>query len=631
VIHLFSMRNCWIAISLLTSILIYSCNSNDEIKLNTVLFSLPSLSIVDEVPPTPSDLDSIHILNSTFLGGEARNYYGDFLDTSLCQLWKHKLGQGETNLAKGRKTWSGAGWTGQPLIVKEKDSTYLIIGCYDHHLKKINSESGRLIWQYKYDDVIKGTGTIIRNDTASNPENRFVILQGSRRGLENSLSSKHVFSYRAISYLTGKELWRMNIPRDKGWSRDVDASALILNDTAYIGLENGIFRVFDPFTTTQENDHDDHWTAPKVYQEHKLYRKEDKKRHGGNLVTESSPAKLGNHVYIASGSGHLFGYNLDSDSIDFDFFIGSDIDGSPVITSDGCIIVTAEKQYIKGHGGVFKIDPNRPDTNCVVWFYPTGDRNYADWKGGIIGSACINDSYSKGIKLAAVTGIDGILCVFDHMKLADSLVEGPNKKHLYPSPKVVFRKYIGPSISTPIFTEKNLLAAGYKGLSLFQYDSTGITKHIKTIKGVFEATPSINQGNVFIASRNGYLYCFGKSKTNVKANEDIAPVEADKKIEEVVESITAEEVKELIPAIVSSIAVNSIDLYHVIVGTYHQKYKAERFAVKLKEMNLIPIIFKKGSLYYLSAKSSPAQEILEQDVNTIASLTNTSAWILKSN
>lgn len=607
------MRIKRIPILLLLIYLFNACTDDHTPTFAVVLNALP-LEKEREDQLTPSETDSIKILNSTFLGGIERNYYGDFIDTSLTQIWKHKLGQGETVLGKGRKVWSGAGWTGQPLVVQEKDSTYLVIGCYDHHLKKINAQTGELVWQYKYDDVIKGTGTILRNDSAANPKNRFVILQGSRRGLENSLSSKHVFSYRAISYITGKELWRMNIPRDKGWSRDVDASALILNDTAYIGLENGMFRVFDPFTAIEQEYDDEKWYAPKVYQEHKLYRKDDRKRHGGNLVTESSPAKLGHHVYIASGSGHLFGYNLISDSIDFDFFIGSDIDGSPVVTSDSCLLVTVEKQYIKGQGGVFKVNPRLPDSNCVVWYFPTGDRNYADWKGGIVGSAAISDSYSSMTRLAAVTGIDGYLYVFDHTQLNDSLCAGPNEIHQYPMPKVVFKKYIGPSISTPVFTQNHLLAAGYKGLNLFAYDTTGSIKELKTIKGVFEATPSVHNGNVYIASRNGYLYCFGKNNFEPELLAQ-AEKESEKTGEMVREEPTAEPLED--------------HLYHVIVGAYHQTIKAERFAKRLRELSLQPTIVSRNNTFYLSVKSSDHKESLKQELEHITSLTETSAWILK--
>jgi hypothetical protein len=84
------------------------------------------------------------------------------------------------------------------------------------------------VWQYKFDDVVKGTGTIWENPNDTNPETRFIILQGSRLGVGNYLDTKHIPSFRAISYMTGQ-----NRRLDKKWtdsySRDVDGSPLIIN------------------------------------------------------------------------------------------------------------------------------------------------------------------------------------------------------------------------------------------------------------------------------------------------------------------------------------------------------------------------------------------------------------------
>ena len=43
-----------------------------------------------------------------------------------------------------------------------------------------------------------------------------------------------------------------------------------------------------------------------MLQEIILYTKKDKKIHGGNLVTESSPCLLGNRIYITSEDGNLY-------------------------------------------------------------------------------------------------------------------------------------------------------------------------------------------------------------------------------------------------------------------------------------------------------------------------------------
>ncbi len=448
----------------------------------------------------------------TFLGNWQRNFYGENAPDILDLVWKHYLGKGETVISRkvGSKIWAGAGWTGQPLLVKEKGKLYLIQGAYDHHLKKINAETGELIWQYKFDDVIKGTGTIWVNNNPDKPENSLVILQGSRLGVGNYLDSKHIPSYRAISYFTGKELWRMDQKWTHSYSRDVDGSALILNDTAYLGLENSFFTVFDP----------DHRNGrmlngmfqPKIIQERKLYTMDDVYNHRNNIVTESSPSLLGNHIYVASGSGHIFGYNLNSRELDWDFYIGSDIDGSAIVTSDSCILVSVEKQYIKGKGGAFKLNPSKNPEDAVIWYFPVEDKDFVGWEGGIIGSIGVNDNYinSKQTHLAAFVGIDEYLYVVDH-KSIDSVktVLGPDSVTVYYTPKLVFKKKVGPSISTPIFVDNKLIVAGYWGIYLFKYDDQNQFELLDKREGSFESTPIVWNNKIYIASRDGYLYCFG--------------------------------------------------------------------------------------------------------------------------
>ena len=448
----------------------------------------------------------------TFLGNWQRSFYGKNAPNKLDLVWKHYLGKGETVISRkvGSKIWAGAGWTGQALLVKEKGSLYLIQGAYDHHLKKINAETGELIWQYKFDDVIKGTGTLWVNSNSDNPENEIVILQGSRLGIGNYLDSKHIPSYRAISYFTGKELWRMDQKWTHSYSRDVDGSALILNDTAYLGLENSFFTVFDP----------DHRNGrmlngmfqPKIIQERKLYTMDDVYKHRNNIVTESSPSLLGNYIYVASGSGHVFGYNLNSRELDWDFYIGSDIDGSAIITSDSCIMVSVEKQYIKGKGGAFKLNPMKNPKDAAIWYFPVEDKDFVSWEGGIIGSIGVNDNYinSNQTHLAAFVGIDEYLYVVDHKSIDSAkTVLGPDSITVYNTPKLVFKKKVGPSISTPIFVDDKLIVAGYWGISIFKYDDHNQFELLDKQEGSFESTPIVWNNKIYIASRDGYLYCFG--------------------------------------------------------------------------------------------------------------------------
>ncbi|MCF8413046.1 MAG: PQQ-binding-like beta-propeller repeat protein [Melioribacteraceae bacterium] len=454
------------------------------------------------------------VIIGTFLGNEKRNYYGSNPPDNLNINWKHYLGEGITIISTGPDTllWKGSGWTGQPLLIKENNELYLIQASLDHNLKKIKATTGELVWEYKFDDVLKGTGTIWENNSAKNPEDRFIILQGSRRGNDKTMYSKIVPSFRAISYGSGKELWRLNIRKTRSYSRDMDASPLIINDTIYTPLENSTFVLIDlkgKFDVGRDGKN-----YANIIQESLLYKQQDVLKHGGNLVAESSPARINDHLYIPAGSGWVFGYDLIKKRIDWEYFIGSDIDGSPVVTGDDCILVSIEKQYIDGNGGVIKLNPAKDPKNAVEWFFPTENVDYESWEGGVIGSASVNDYYNKSGRknLASFIALDGFLYLVDYSEIDNSKgqVWGPNNKMKFPTPKLLDKFDIGPSISTPIIVDNKIIAASYSGLYLFRITENYTLQLIDKITGFgFEATPIVYQGKLYIGAKDGYLYCLG--------------------------------------------------------------------------------------------------------------------------
>jgi outer membrane protein assembly factor BamB len=252
---------------------------------------------------------------------------------------------------------------------------------------------------------------------------------------------------------------------------------------------------------------------PQIYKNtDTLYWPSDNNVHRGNLVTEASPARLRDHVYIASGSGHVWGYNLVTQKIDWEYFIGSDIDGSPVVTHDNCLLISVEKQYIPGQGGLLKLDPSKDPKEALVWYFPTQNRNFASWQGGIIGTAAVNDAYRKeGDKfLAATMAIDGNLYVIEH-----NVIDTTKKVKLFdgktevPTPKLLFKQSVGGSISTPLIVGNKLIATGYDGTFLFEFDEQYNFKLLAKNDVRCEATPFVHNRRIYLASRDGYLYCFG--------------------------------------------------------------------------------------------------------------------------
>jgi outer membrane protein assembly factor BamB len=463
--------------------------------------------------------DSVTFIIPTFLGNHTRNYYGNEAPEKLDVIWKTNLGGGPTvmpNKAKDTVIMYGAGWTGQPILVEEGKELYIIQGAFDYNLRKINAQTGKVVWKYKYDDVIKSSGCIWANPNKDEDDpDKYVIFQGSRRGFDKEVWDKIIPSYRAISYKTGKELWRYNSIKGGSFSRDVDGTAIILEDTLFIGLETGHFVALNPNTDSAKTK--EGIKQPDELLNLKLYNDEDLNAHFTNVVIESAPAILRDHIYITSGAGYLYGYNRNTQEIDFSFYTGSDMDGSPIITRDSCILISIEKQYINGKGGAMLIDPSKHQDSCVLWFFPTGDSIFTDWRGGIIGSCATNDMYisKKQNSLAAFVGIDGYTYVVENeFTNPDDSTLCPNKKHTHLKPQLVFKYKTGISVSTPIFTENRLIALTYNGLYMFEYDEKCNFKLLEknpNIRG--EATPIIHNKRLYVASRDGYFYCIGKKES----------------------------------------------------------------------------------------------------------------------
>ncbi len=488
-------------------------NINTDKAYTDFLKKYPHGNFSQKVQDARLVLDDIQPVISTFLGNGQRNFYGNQAPEKLDVLWKLDLGEGNSPVRGKPKIWKGAGWTGQPLYVREKGRNYLILGAFDFNLKKIDAETGKIVWEYRFDDIIKGTGTLWVNPVADNIEKRYIIIQGSRLGAGKTIDEKYITSLRGISYVSGKELWRMNSTRTHCYSRDVDGSALTIGDTAYLALENGWFTVFSPDPEKAETR--DGMLQAKIYRQIQYFNVQDTLTHHDDLVSESSPTLLNGQIFTPSGSGHVYGYNIEKAKNDFDLNLGNDMNGSAPATDDNCLIVACEKQFSDGSGGVCKINPALSGEKSILWYFPTETRNWYVWEGGIIGSAAVNDAYAQGdtAKLAVFIDVTGHLYVVRHDNIDPTkLALGPDGKTLYPMPQLIFDQKIEGTISTPIFVNNIIVAPTDKGLFLFRID----LKNEKLIlldsfEGVdFDASPIAVDGKIYIAGRDGFLYCFGK-------------------------------------------------------------------------------------------------------------------------
>jgi len=489
------------------------------------------------VPPAPlPSLDGDGVKVGTFLGNYSRRFYGlGPVPERLDVLWKVRLGSGWTSGKEDGDPpakWAGSGWTGMPSIVVEGGRPFVLVGGYDHRLRRLDALTGEVVWEYKYDDIIKSSPSVFRNPDATGADDTYIVCAGSRRGYPLELADPSVAPYRALTFGSGKELWRLPVPQSACYSRDCDGSGFYLDGRQYIGVESGWMYALDPLQTEEWNGQ----KRPQVVAQRRLLGDQRAAVHDGNLVLESSPSVLGRRIYIASGAGHVYGMRRGDLEVEWDFFVGSDLDGTVVPTRRGKLLVPVEKQYIKGRGGVLCLDPSRPPEEAVDWYFPTGERKVGEWKGGLIGSCAVNDEYNQDGRLPALTAfnaIDGYLHVVSQDTLSGQLVKGPNLEPGLQTPVEIARLWNGGSISTPLLFGDSLIAAAYdqrvhlyritytpsqKGLEGALPSARGDGKYWRVsftesdqffAGGGFESTPTLWDGRVYVGCRDGWFYCLG--------------------------------------------------------------------------------------------------------------------------
>lgn len=422
----------------------------------------------------------------TFRGNPTRNYYGDDpIPEKVPKIrWVYPAKGTMCSVSYLRDKgdlWCGMGWTGQPVVFREKGRLLIAYGAFDKKIHLMDATLGRDISPPLL------TGDIIKGSTTVDPDGFPLLYIGSR---DNFL--------RIVSFEDNKlkEAWKLNAYAVKPvlWDDDWDASPLILKDFLITGGENGHLHIIklnrkllsDGKISIQPKLQHNVWGW-----DEKLLRDFPKPA----VSIENSVAVFKNTAYFANSAGLLQGWDLSPILKNkapirvFRLWLGDDIDASITIDGKGYLYVAAEYEIAntrsKQVGQLLKIDPSKEGDNAIVWAKHI--RNQIP--DGIWSTPALTE------KLLVATTNSGKVYGLDPVNGKELWQLSYGNQQLW---------------SSPVIIKDRLLIATCDGrldaYSLDPRSAPSLLWSLKVSNGCFEATPAVYDGKIFIGSRDGKLY-----------------------------------------------------------------------------------------------------------------------------
>ena len=303
----------------------------------------------------------------TFLGDETRRFYGlgpapKQLDVHLEDAHRQRLDLGQVRRRPAERSGRARGWTGQPGLVRDGGKPLPARRrlrpqpAQDRRARPARSSGVRLRRHHQEQPQR------LREPASRPAQDDKLHRPAPARGAATrcKLADPRIAPYRAVTFGTGKELWRLPVPQTARYSRDCDGSGFFLDGRQYIGVESGWFYALDPFQPPRRGatDGSDHEV---VAQRRLLLGDAAAPRSARRQPRARGVAGAARrHIYISSGAGHVYGMRRSDLKVVLDYRTGSDLDGTTVPTRSGKLLVPVEKQYITGHGGVLMLDPIQP-------------------------------------------------------------------------------------------------------------------------------------------------------------------------------------------------------------------------------------------------------------------------------
>jgi outer membrane protein assembly factor BamB len=440
-----------------------------------------------------------------FRGNPTRTFFGTgpVPATAPDRLWRYPDSpmSGQSPVGNQPKTWSGTGWTGQPLAHEMDDGrTELIFGAYDKHIHFLDAETAEPTRpSFDMGDIIKGTVTL-------DPDGYPLLYAGSRDPR---------FRILALDGDEVREVWSLHAKAVEGmWNDDWDSNPVVVDDMLYVGGENSWW-----FAIKLNRDYDDDGMVtvnPEIVYQIPTWTDDLFDLLGRQHSVENSTAVFEQKAYFATSGGRVVGVDLTdiengNGEIFFDWWMGDDIDSTISIDEEGYIYVVAHADHEKTNntaarrvrevGQLVKLDTSveidDPLTSLapIVWSVEIPAA-----RGQDTGAWATPALHPDG--LIFVPTDSGELLGID-TDTGETVWTESVGVNAWSSPAVIGDTLV---IAVDCFSDQSGLRA---------YDITDPlaprelwTRPLAT-GGCLESTPAVWNGDIFIGSRDGFMYAFG--------------------------------------------------------------------------------------------------------------------------
>lgn len=337
---------------------------------------------------------------STFRGNHYRNgaTYGtaDVENEKLNRIWEREISALKKSESAGTGYWTGAGWTGQPLVVQWDEATKQIMNLYpskkakadlveviyatlDGHVYFYDLETG----EYTRDPLFlgmafKGSGTL-------DPRGYPILYVGSGDRNED-WKAQRMFVISLIDFTIMYEKGHEDYFNLRSW-RAFDSCPLIHADTDTLIWpgENGLL-----YTIKLNTDYDKKAGTIDVSPDKPVMVRYTTDL-GRTIGYESSVVMVEDYIYIGDNGGMMFCIDINTMELVWSQFIHDDLNATPVFDwgedGNGYLYLGTSMEYSEGTVYLYKLNALNGE---IVWEKTISDVVYnKSVSGGVLSSPLI--------------------------------------------------------------------------------------------------------------------------------------------------------------------------------------------------------------------------------------------------